>query len=221
MREGRKGVRFEARRQLLRTNNRRAMNSIPSATITWSFVVCFIAIMVLTILAVFGFGKPPVYLVHVEDRFKKTLFKALILEIIGLALSVVGANLIDARAANARADTAEVSNEMLVAERLTEFVAPGQTTNAQHQAELKQWLSSNKVTNVTVQSFLTEKRYHDLRSKAVLQLATRPATLTGMSANEVRRTSEALKPKGVSVVTNVQPDGKFMIKVTPQGLRPK
>jgi hypothetical protein len=197
------------------------MNSIPSAAITWSFVVCFIAIMVLTILAIFGFGKPPVYLVHVEDRFKKPLFKALILEVIGLALSVVGANLIDARAANARADTAEVSNEMLVAERLTEFVAPGQTTNAQRQAELKQWLSSNKVTNVTVQSFLTEKRYHDLRSRAVLQLVARPATLTGVSANEVRRISEALKPKGVSVATNVQPDGKFMIKVIPQPVRPK
>ena len=137
--------------------------NLPVAFICWTIAVAFLVTTALTLLSLFGFGNPPRFLVFVEGRFKPTLFKVLIVELIALGLSVGSANFLGTKEARAQAEqlrftneVLQVRNDVLATDALQNYVAPAPgTTNAQNAAKLQRWLTVNRVTNANLNEFLT------------------------------------------------------------------
>ena len=194
--------------------------NLPVAFICWTIAVAFLVTTALTLLSLFGFGNPPRFLVFVEGRFKPTLFKVLIVELIALGLSVGSANFLGTKEARAEVERVnftnevlQVRNDVLATDALQNYVAPTPgTTNAQNAAKLQRWMTVNRVTNANLQEFLTAPQYSTERKKALVQVTPRDAVVTIASPEQLKVATHALKYEGRVIETNRAIDGKLMLR---------
>ena len=194
--------------------------NLPVAFICWTIAVAFLVTTALTLLSLFGFGNPPRFLVFVEGRFKPTLFKVLIVELIALGLSVGSANFLGTKEARAEVERVnftnevlQVRNDVLATDALQNYVAPSPgTTNAQNAAKLQRWMTVNRVTNANLQEFLTAPQYSTERKKALVQVTPRDAVVTIASPEQLKVATHALKYEGRVIETNRAADGKLMLR---------
>ena len=201
--------------------------NLPVAFICWTIAVAFLVTTALTLLSLFGFGNPPRFLVFVEGRFKPTLFKVLVVELIALGLSVGSANFLGTKEARAQAaelrftnEVLQVRNDVLAADALQTYVAPTPgTTNTQNAAKLQRWMTVNRVTNATVNEFLTAPQFSAERKKALVEVAPRDPVVTITSSDQLKAATHALNYAGRVLETNRAADGKLMLRarrITPQ-----
>ena len=194
--------------------------NLPVAFICWTIAVAFLVTTALTLLSLFGFGNPPRFLVFVEGRFKPTLFKVLIVELIALGLSVGSANFLGTKEARAQAEqlrftneVLQVRNDVLATDALQNYVAPVPgTTNAQHAAKLQRWLTVNRVTNANLNEFLTAPQFSTERKKALVEVMPRDAVVTLASPDQLKAATHALKYEGRVLETNRAADGKLLLR---------
>lgn len=194
--------------------------NLPVAFICWTIAVAFLVTTTLTLLSLFGFGNPPRFLVFVEGRFKPTLFKVLIVELIALGLSVGSANFLGTKEARAQAEqlrftneVLQVRNDVLATDALQSLVAPSPgTTNAQNAAKLQRWMTVNRVTNANLQEFLTAPQFSTERKKALAEVMPRDAVVTLSSPDQLKVATHALKYEGRVIETNRAVDGKLMLR---------
>ena len=194
--------------------------NLPVAFICWTIAVAFLVTTALTLLSLFGFGNPPRFLVFVEGRFKPTLFKVLIVELIALGLSVGSANFLGTKEARAQAEqlrftneVLQVRNDVLATDALQNYVAPAPgTTNAQNAAKLQRWLTVNRVTNANLNEFLTAPQFSTERKKALVEVMPRDAVVTLASPDQLKAATHALKYEGRVLETNRAADGKLLLR---------
>ena len=201
--------------------------NLPVAFICWTIAVAFLATTALTLLSLFGFGNPPRFLVFVEGRFKPTLFKVLVVELIALGLSVGSANFLGTKEARAQAaelrftnEVLQVRNDVLATDALQTYVAPTPgNTNTQNAAKLLRWMTVNRVTNANLHEFLTAPQFSAERKKALVEVAPRDPVVTIGSSDQLKAATHALSYAGRVIETNRAPDGKLMLRarrITPQ-----
>ena len=194
--------------------------NLPVAFICWTIAVAFLVTTALTLLSLFGFGNPPRFLVFVEGRFKPTLFKVLVVELIALGLSVGSANFLGTKDARAQAEqlrftneVLQVRNDVLATDALQTYVAPTPgTTNTQNAAKLQRWMTVNRVTNANLQEFLTAPQFSAERKKALGEVAPRDPVITITSSNHLKAATHALNYTGRVLETNRAPDGRLMLR---------
>lgn len=194
--------------------------NLPVAFICWTIAVAFLVTTALTLLSLFGFGNPPRFLVFVEGRFKPTLFKVLVVELIALGLSVGSANFLGTKEARAQVERVtftnevlQVRNDVLATDALQNYVAPSPgTTNAQNAAKLQRWMTVNRVTNANLQEFLTAPQFSTERKKALIDVTPRDAVVTIASPEQLKVATHALKYEGRVIETNRAVDGKLMLR---------
>ena len=194
--------------------------NLPVAFICWTIAVAFLVTTTLTLLSLFGFGNPPRFLVFVEGRFKPTLFKVLIVELIALGLSVGSANFLGTKEARAQVErlnftneVLQVRNDVLATDALQNYVAPSLgTTNAQNAAKLQRWMTVNRVTNANLHEFLTAPQFSTERKKALIDVTPRDAVVTLASPEQLKVATHALKYEGRVIETNRAVDGKLMLR---------
>lgn len=194
--------------------------STPVTFICWTIAGAFLLTTVLTLLSLFGFGNPPRFLVFVEQRFKPTLFKVLIVELIALGLSVGSANFLGTKEARAQVlqlqftnEVLQVKNDVLATDALQAYVSPSPgATNAQNAAKLQRWMTVNKLTNVELQAFLTAPQYSVQRKKALVEVSPRDTVIAVDSSTKLKAATHVFKTEGRVVETNRTPDGKLMIR---------
>ena len=194
--------------------------NLPVAFICWTIAVAFLVTTALTLLSLFGFGNPPRFLVFVEGRFKPTLFKVLIVELIALGLSVGSANFLGTKEARAQAaelrftnEVLQVRNDVLATDALQTYVAPTPgTTNTQNAAKLQRWMTVNRVTNANLNEFLTAPQFSAERKKALIEVAPRDPVVTITSSDQLKAATHALNYTGRVLETNRAADGKLMLR---------
>ena len=194
--------------------------NLPVAFICWTIAVAFLVTTALTLLSLFGFGNPPRFLVFVEGRFKPTLFKVLVVELIALGLSVGSANFLGTKEARAQVERVnftnevlQVRNDVLATDALQNYVAPSPgTTNAQNTAKLQRWMTVNRVTNANLQEFLTAPQFSTERKKALVEVMPHDAVVTIASSDQLKAATHALKYEGRVIETNRAADGKLMLR---------
>ena len=193
--------------------------NLPVAFICWTIAVAFLLTTTFTLLSLFGFGTPPRFLVFVEARFKPTLFKVLVVELIALGLSVGSANFLGTREARAQVaqltstnEILHVRNDFLTTDALATYVAPGGTTNPQAVASLQRWMTVNRVTNVAVKDFLSEPAYAVERKKALVEVMPRERTVTAVAPSQLTAVTSALRAEGHVITTNRLPDGRYTLR---------
>ena len=194
--------------------------NLPVAFICWTIAVAFLVTTALTLLSLFGFGNPPRFLVFVEGRFKPTLFKVLIVELIALGLSVGSANFLGTKDARAQAaelrftnEVLQVRNDVLATDALQTYVAPTPgTTNTQNAAKLQRWMTVNRVTNANLNEFLTAPQFSAERKKALIEVAPRDPVVTITSSDQLKAATHALNYTGRVLETNRAADGKLMLR---------
>jgi len=194
--------------------------NLPVAFICWTIALAFLVTTALTLLSLFGFGNPPRFFVFVEGRFKPTLFKVLIVELIALGLSVGSANFLGTKEARAQAEqlrftneVLQVRNDVLATDALQNYVAPSPgTTNAQNAAKLQRWMTVNRVTNANLNEFLTAPQFSTERKKALVAVMPRDAVVTIASPDQLKAATHALKYEGRVIETNRAADGKLLLR---------
>lgn len=188
-------------------------------------VIAFLFTTVLTVLSLFGFGQPPRYYVTLEDKYKKVLFRSLIVELVVICLGVASSNFYNVKEANKKLDVVEekltkteTKNAILGSTLIREYLFPGGVVSPpdqQHVEAIKQWKTSNGLADIPIAELLESQNYEQERSALVQDLAItakKEYQITDIPEAKIASVVEGFRESGLTNISRLeQPDGLWKI----------
>jgi hypothetical protein len=182
-------------------------------------VIAFLFTTVLTVLSLFGFGQPPRYYVTLEDKYKKVLFRSLIVELVVICLGVASSNFYNVKKANAKASDLEVKNAevevrngILSSTALRNYIFPNGPTappSAEKLSQLKSWMHQQGLESVKIESFLESNSLEEARKRAVQELAV--IAYNNKAGNKAYKITDVPDAELPSIIASFQVDNTIKI----------